>query len=158
MLLCVPYVLSPLFPYLSRSIPYPHTIIWSTRCTPLNTPRVSCKPIPVFTPSTSCYNCTWSWGCYSAVPPYLAQYLQFVRFFFFYFSSHPLILRLCALQVVVIFPLGGEGGGDRDVDAEGDRRLCYIYFSFCFRRPLLGAVLSLFEVVAAWTLSSSFFY
>ena len=44
-----------------------------------------------------------------AIPPYLAQYLHLIRFFFFSFSSHPLLVRLRSLRDVVYFVLG-EGG------------------------------------------------
>ena len=52
------------------------------------------------------------------------------------------------------------GGGDQDLNGEGDRRLCCLSFSFsfCFRLTLLGAGSSISEVVAAWVLSSLLSY
>ena len=56
--------------------------------------------------------------------PYFVQYLQPVRVFFFYlFSSSPLLVRLRALRDLVLFR-PGVGGGDWDVYGEGEKRLC----------------------------------
>ena len=41
-------------------------------------------------------------------PPYFVQYLHPIGFFFFsLFSSHPLLMWLCALRDVLLFLLGG---------------------------------------------------
>ena len=88
-----------------------------------------------------------------AVPSVLSTIFATRQIFFFSFSSRPLLVRLRALRAlrdVVLFRLGG---GYRDVDGEGDRRLCRLSFSFSFQRPLLGEGPSLSEVVAAWLLS-----
>ena len=89
-----------------------------------------------------------------APPPYLAQYLQFVGFFFFSLSSRPLLVRLRALHDVVLFRLGG-GVCVCVVIVTGIGRGISDSFYFCFRRPLLGAGPLLSEVVAAWALSLS---
>ena len=87
--------------------------------------------------------------CARPLPPYFVQYLHPIGFFFFsLLSSRPLFVQLWALRDVVLFRRVG-GGGDQDLDREGDQRLCRLSSSFCFCRP------SLSEVVAARALSSS---
>ena len=95
--------------------------------------------------------------CARPFPPYFAQYLQPVGFFFFsLLSSCPIFVRMWDLRDVVHFCCI-RGDGDRNMDREGERQLCHIYFYFCLRRPLLGAGSSLSVVVAAFSLSSSLF-
>ena len=91
---------------------------------------------------------------WEVVPPLLSVIFATRQFFFFSFSSRPLLLRLRALRDVVLFLMRGAGG-DWDVDREGDWRLYHLSFSFCFCCPLLGTCSLLSEVVAAWALSSS---
>ena len=63
-------------------------------------------------------------------------------------------MRVWDLQDVFhFFRIGGDG--DRDVDREGERILCRLSFSFCLRRPLLGAGTSLSVFMAAFALSLS---
>ena len=93
--------------------------------------------------------------CAKPFPPYLAQYLHPVGFLFFsLLSSCPLFVRMWSLRDVVRFCRVG-GDGNRDIDGEGDRRLCRLYFYFCLRPPLLCAGPSLSVVVVAFALSLS---
>ena len=54
-------------PYLYFSRRNPHTIIWSNRHTLWSRRQFSCRPILVFTLSTSCFSCTLSAGYCLAV-------------------------------------------------------------------------------------------
>ena len=92
--------------------------------------------------------------CASLFPLYFAQYFQPVGFFFFsLLSSCPIFVRMWDLQDVVHFCCI-RGDGDRNMDREGERQLCHIYFYFCLRRPLLGAGPVLSVVVEEFALSS----
>ena len=61
-------------------------------------------------------------------------------------------MQLCALRNVALFLRTGVDS-NRDVEVEGEQRLCLCSFYFCLRRPLLGAIPSLCVVVAALELS-----
>ena len=90
-----------------------------------------------------------------AVPAVLGKILATCRIFLlFFFVPPPTRAAACPAECGSFSSQGGGGGGgDRDVDGEGERRVCRFSFSFCFHNPLCGAGPSLYEVVAACALS-----
>ena len=65
----------------------------------------------------------------SPFPPYFGKYLHPVVFFFFSLClSLSLLMRLCALQDVVLFHIG-RWDGDSNVDGEGEKRQCHFFFA-----------------------------
>ena len=149
-----------MWPYLSLSRRNPHTVIWSNHCNIWSLRLFSCTPTPAYTLSNSCCSCILNAGCCWVVGV-LGCFLRILRnicslWDFYsvpYYHPDLYYVQLWVLRDVFCFRRIG-GDGDRDVDGEGERRLCSLSFYFCLCRPLLGAGPSLSVVVPTLALSS----
>ena len=150
-------------PYVSLSCRNTHTVILINRRTPWSWHRFFFTHTLASTLSTSCCSCTFSAGCCLAVRVLghflrilcnICILLDFSSFICFPPKTYSWVCGPCVLWFSFVAG-GGGGGGDRDVDREGERRVCCLSFYFCLRRPLRGAGTLLSVVVAVFAISSS---